>query len=194
MLETYQETVLHTPLVSCLGTLKPKGHRHITEGSKRSYEGCLLLVLNCHFDLMVARISIQKTQTLATRRSINDLIDTGEGKRISRTRFVQIRVIHTHMPGAILLKHQHRISQPLRMKNFNNEPCRQEPGYLLTNSLAPLFIEPAKELSDRFKLGINIKGVLSEFPRYTWHVRRLPCKDIPILTDELDERVFLFRI
>jgi hypothetical protein len=36
--------------------------------------------------------------------------------------------------------------------------------------------------------------VLSEFPRYTWHVRRLPRKDVPVLTDELDERAFLFRI
>ena len=29
---------------------------------------------------------------------------------------------------------------------------------------------------------------------YTRHVRRLPCKDVPVLTDELDERAFLFGI
>ena len=40
--------------------------------------------------------------------------------------------------------------------------------------------------SNRLKLGIHIKSVLSEFPRYTWHVRWLPCKDVPVLTDELD--------
>ena len=65
---------------------------------------------------------------------------------------------------------------------------------LLTNSLAPFFIEAAEKLLDRFKLGINIKSVLSEFPRYTWHVRRFPCKDVLVLTDELDERAFLFGI
>ena len=75
-----------------------------------------------------------------------------------------------------------------------NKPCGQQTGYLFTDSLTPFFIEAAEKLPDRFKLGINIKGVLSEFPRYTWHVRRLPCKDIPILTDELDERAFLFGI
>ena len=47
------KTILHTTLISCLGTLEPKGHRNIAEGSKGSDEGCLLLVLNCHFDLMV---------------------------------------------------------------------------------------------------------------------------------------------
>jgi hypothetical protein len=37
-----------------------------------------------------------------------------------------------------------------------------------------------------------LQGMLGKFPRYTCHVRWLPCKDIPILTEELDERAFLF--
>ena len=80
------------------------------------------------------------------------------------------------------------------MKNFNDKPCCQEPGYFLTNGLTPLLIESPKKLLDRLKLWISIKSVLSEFPRYTWHVKRLPCKNVPILTDELDERAFLFGI
>ena len=80
------------------------------------------------------------------------------------------------------------------MKNFNNEPSHQEPGHFLTNGLTPLLIEPLKKLLGRFKLGITIKSVLSEFPRYTWHVRRFPCEDVPVLTDELNERAFLFWI
>ena len=36
--------------------------------------------------------------------------------------------------------------------------------------------------------------MLSELPRYTWHARRFPCKNVLILTDEPDERAFLFRI
>ena len=80
------------------------------------------------------------------------------------------------------------------MKNFDNKPCGQQTGYLFTYSLTSLFIETAEELPDRFKLRINVECVLSEFPRYTWHVRRFACKDVPILTDELDERGFLFGI
>src|ERR1041384_6111414 len=34
--------------------------------------------------------------------------------------------------------------------------------------------------------------VLGKFPRYSRHVLRGPCKDIPILTEELDELAFLF--
>ena len=56
------------------------------------------------------------------------------------------------------------------------------------------FVKPAEELFHRFVFRIHIKGVLSELPRYTWHVRGLPCKNVPILTDELDERAFLFGI
>ena len=66
--------------------------------------------------------------------------------------------------------------------------------YFFPNGLMPLFIETTKELLDRLKLQINIKSVISEFPRYTWHVRRFPCKDVPVLTDELNECDFLFRI
>ena len=55
-------------------------------------------------------------------------------------------------------------------------------------------LKMVEKLLDRFKLGIDIKSVLSEFPRYTWHVRRFPCKDVPVLMDELDERAFLFGI
>jgi hypothetical protein len=36
------------------------------------------------------------------------------------------------------------------------------------------------------------QGMLGKFPGYTSHVRWLPCKDIPVLTEELDERAFLF--
>src|SRR5215216_6173288 len=79
------KAILHAPLVSRLRALEPKRHGHIAEGSKRSNESFLLLVLNCHFDLMITRISIQKTQTLTTRCSIDNLINTGESKRICRT-------------------------------------------------------------------------------------------------------------
>ena len=80
------------------------------------------------------------------------------------------------------------------MKNFNDKPSSQQPSYFLSNGLVSFFVEAAKKLFDRFKLGINIESVLSEFPWYTWYVRRLPCKNVPVLTDELDERAFLFRI
>jgi hypothetical protein len=36
-----------------------------------------------------------------------------------------------------------------------------------------------------------MKVVLSEFPRYTQHVRWLPCEDVSVLTEELDEHAFV---
>src|SRR4051812_43038463 len=45
-----------------------------------------------------------------------------------------------------------------------------------------------------FAFWINIQDVLGKFPRYTFHVGRLPGKDVSILTEELDERTFLFDI
>ena len=64
-------------------------------------------------------------------------------------------------------KYLHQVSQPLWMKNFNNEPSRQEPGHFFTNGLAPFLIKPPKKLLDRLKFWINIESVLSEFPRHS---------------------------
>ena len=36
--------------------------------------------------------------------------------------------------------------------------------------------------------------MLSQSPGNTWHVSGLPCKNVPVLTEELDERFFLFRV
>ena len=36
--------------------------------------------------------------------------------------------------------------------------------------------------------------MLSQSLGYTRHVRRFPCKDVPVLTEELDERFFLFGV
>ena len=47
---------------------------------------------------------------------------------------------------------------------------------------------------DMFCLSIDSQTVLSQPPGYTWHVRRFPCKDVPVLTEELDERFFLFGV
>ena len=33
-----------------------------------------------------------------------------------------------------------------------------------------------------------------QLPGYTWHVSGLPCKNVPVLTEELDELGFLFWI
>ena len=67
-------------------------------------------------------------------------------------------------------------------------------SYFLTNGLTPFLIEPPKKLLDQLKFWINVESVLSEFSWYTRHVKRFPCKDVPILMDELDERAFLFSI
>ena len=78
------------------------------------------------------------------------------------------------------------------MEDFNDDPGSQEPGYLFSDSISSLIVETTEELFYWFQLGVYIKAVLSEFPRDTWHVRRFPCKDVPVLTEELDERAFLF--
>jgi hypothetical protein len=47
-------------------------------------------------------------------------------------------------------------------------------------------------LPDRSCLRIHFEFVLGQFSRDSRHIRRLPCKHVPIVLQELDERAFLF--
>ena len=47
---------------------------------------------------------------------------------------------------------------------------------------------------DWFHFRVDSQTVLSQSLGYTWHVRRFPCKDVPVLIEELDERFFLFGV
>ena len=47
---------------------------------------------------------------------------------------------------------------------------------------------------DWFHFWVDSQTMLSQSPGNTRHVRRLPCKDVPVLTEELDERFFLFGV
>ena len=85
--EFLEKALLHATLKGGVGIPQAERHGQVAEGSKGSDERRLLLVLNCHLDLMITRISIQETP-LTTHRSINDLINTGESERISQTSLI----------------------------------------------------------------------------------------------------------
>jgi hypothetical protein len=51
-----------------------------------------------------------------------------------------------------------------------------------------------KALLDGLGIGVNVKFMLHQFPRNSWHVSGLPCEDVPIFLEKFDEREFLFAI
>jgi hypothetical protein len=48
-------------------------------------------------------------------------------------------------------------------------------------------------LLDGLGVGFDMKFMLYQFTRNSWHVSRLPCVDVPIFLEEFDEHEFLFR-
>jgi hypothetical protein len=51
-----------------------------------------------------------------------------------------------------------------------------------------------KALLDGLGIRVDVKFMLYQLPRDSWHVSRLPCEDVPISFEEFDEREFLFRV
>jgi hypothetical protein len=48
-----------------------------------------------------------------------------------------------------------------------------------------------KTLLDRLGSWVEVKFMLYQFPRNSWHVSMLPCEDVPIFLEEFDEHEFL---
>ena len=78
--------------------------------------------------------------------------------------------------------------------NLLDESGRQELVDFLANDLALLLVESAQALLHWLGPGSKLQGVLSDFPRYAWHVRGTPCKHVGIRTEKLDEHNFLFGV
>ena len=72
------------------------------------------------------------------------------------------------------------------MVNLLHESDRQK--------LVDLLVEATQPLLHWLGTGSNFQGVLSDFPRYAWHVRRIPRKHISVCTEKVDEHGFLFGV
>src|SRR3954468_3836820 len=80
------------------------------------------------------------------------------------------------------------------MKHFHDEPGRQEPSYLIPYYFSHVLGEAAEMLLHRPCSWPYMQRVLSQLPRYSLQILHRPCKDIPILTEEVGELAFLFII
>jgi hypothetical protein len=101
-------------------------------------------------------------------------------------------LVDTHATCVILLQKQDWIRQPIWIEHFHDEAGCKESGDLFTNGFPFLFCEAPQWLLDHLGIWPNMKRVLSQLPRHTWHVFWRPCEDVPILTEEADELAFLF--
>ena len=107
---------------------------------------------------------------------------------------VDVLEINAHSERLVLLRNHDDISEPLVVVNLADELTCQKPSHLFADCLSLLHDEPAEMLFNGFCFWFDSQMVLIQSPGYTWHVRRLPCKDVPVLTEELDERFFLFAV
>ena len=115
-------------------------------------------------------------------------------KMIFRASPIDMLEVNTNAEWVVLLGDHDHIGKPLGVVNLSDELSRQEPSHLFTNSFPLLYGGPTKMFLDWFHFWVDSQMVLSQSPGYTRHVSRLPCEDVPVLMEELDERFFLFAV
>ena len=78
--------------------------------------------------------------------------------------------------------------------NLLDESSRQKLVDLLTNDLALLLVEVALALLHWSGTGLDLQGLLGDFPRYVGHVRGAPCKHVSVRIEKVDEHGLLFGV
>ena len=87
---------LHASLVRSPSIFEAEGHRDVAESVVRGSERRLKLVRLSHFDLVVPRVCVWKTQQLRAGRGIDSLIYVRLSKVVLRKTLVQAGVVDTH--------------------------------------------------------------------------------------------------
>ena len=77
------------------------------------------------------------------------------------------------------------------MQDLNNETGHQQFSDFFTDDLPSVFSKATQGLLYRLSVFPDIQRVLSQLPRHTHQVISRPGEDVPILTEEVDERAFL---
>jgi hypothetical protein len=78
---------------------------------------------------------------------------------------VKAPIVNTHPPYIILLLYRYRVSKPLGVKYFSDEPCTKELHDLLANRFALLVVEAAKTLFHWFRSRLDVQLVFGNLPR-----------------------------
>ena len=78
------------------------------------------------------------------------------------------------------------------MGHFLDESSRQKLLYFLADGPALFLVEATQALLHRHGAWPDLQGMLDDFSQNAWHVRGIPCKDVSVGVEEVDERAFLF--
>ena len=99
--------------------------------------------------------------------------------------------VHAHLQDIrVLFWHQHRIGEPAFL-DLAYEFGLEESVDLYSDCLCPWLRQSPDCLIVWPCVAVDVECVLGEFPRNSWHVRRTPGENFPVLTEEFDEREFL---
>ena len=113
---------------------------------------------------------------------------------VFRADLIEMLEVDAHSERLVLLGHHDNIGEPLGVVYLANEVGCQKLGHLFSDCLPLVRGGPTQAFSDRPSSRIHVQSLLSQLPGYSGHVSGLPCKNVPVLTEELDELGFLFWI
>jgi hypothetical protein len=80
------------------------------------------------------------------------------------------------------------------MEYLFDEPCNHQLVDLLAYGSALFFVESTQRLLHGSGSSSDIQRVLGNIPRYAWHVRGTPRKNLGVRAEKVDDYCFLFGV
>jgi hypothetical protein len=120
------------------------------------------------------------------------LIYSLKRERIFGTRLIETSVVDAHPKLPIGLGNDNKVDQPPWVVDLLNESSIKQLLDFFTDEVLPLDGLLPRLLLHQPGVGVDLQIVLNNLPRDPGHLRRLPGKHVNIISEEGDEREFLF--
>ena len=134
-----------------------------------------------HQDLVVPREGIHEAEHLMTGRGVDQQIYGGNGVAVFGASSVQVRVIDTELPFAIVFADEDHVRQPSRVVHIFDELSLEELVNFCSYKSVALWMENALLLAVGSKMGFDAKAMGYEGGVDAWHVRMSPGEYISVL-------------
>ena len=124
------------------------------------------------------------------RGGVHDEVDPRQREAVLRACFVYVGEVNTESPLAIGFLDEYNIGQPLRIFYFSYRSCLEELADLLVDGFLPFWCKTSALLLDRFEGCVGVQSMRDYCRIDSSHVCLLPCEDISILSQKLNEEAF----
>ena len=179
------EDFVHQSLIGGTRVLEAERHDPVAVKAAISDKSSLLFIFRCHSNLVIVGERVHKSEKLMARGSVHQLVDPGKGLAVLWASFIQLFEVDTHPPLAVCFLDQDNIGDPLWIIDLLDESGLEKFIHFLGYRLLPLWGMTPDFFFCRPIFRVDRQMMFHDFCVDPRHIRRDPCKNVRISSEEI---------